>query len=222
MSTSGNRSGSPRAPWILPVLLAIIIAAIIVLFVFGSRIRTALSSPTATPVVKTVVVTNTPGTPTATPGGPTSTPGGAGAGFPAGAEPTATSSTSAGIVTPLPNATPVPTVAGLQLGMITRPQSYVTATQAKVNSGTPGYAFYRDPRTVVQYNLPHFGFTQGFTIVAPNPSPTPTPLAGPSGHPEVKFVVEYRGKVYTVYVVQPGTSGPKGIWAIVTILPGRR
>lgn len=216
MSTNTTRRGNPRTPWLLPVLLALIIVLVILGVLFGSRIKNALSSPTATPQpARTVVVT-------ATPGGPTPTSGGSSTTLAAGAEATATPSTNTGVVTPLPNTTPVPTVVGLQLGMITRPQNYVTATQSKVDAKTPGYGFYVSPRGVVQNNLPHFGFTQGFTIVAPNPSPTPTPMTSVEGRPEVKFVVQYQSKLYTVVVVQPGKRGPTGIWSIVTILAGRQ
>lgn len=198
-----------RPPWLLPVILVVIIAIIILAVVFGPKITKSLSSPTSTPAVTTVPVT-------ATPGG--STPTSAGAAVPS----TATPSSSVGISKALPGATPVPTVPGLQLGEITRPLHVVNTLQSNVDAGNSAYQSYLDPRKVVQNNLPAYGFTQVFEIVAPNPSPTPTPYSGASGRPVIKFVVQYQGHVYTVFVSQPGKTGPHGIWVIVTILPGRQ
>jgi hypothetical protein len=212
MSTEVDRRvRSPRPPWIIPLVLAILIALLILGVIFGPRIKDALSksatatpAPTGTPVV--VTATAPPGTTTA-------------ASNPA-VLPSATAATGVGVVTPLPSTTPPPTVAGLQLGMIARPQHAVTSIQQQVDSGNHQYAFYLDPRAVVQNNLPAYGFTQGFQIVSPAPSPTPTPAKGLDGRALVKFVVEYQSKTYNVAVAQPGQQGPKGIWSIVTILPG--
>lgn len=204
---------SPRIPWMLPAVLAIIIVIVILAFIFAPWVKSALNSPTQTPITRTVVTTATPGG-SATPGVP--------AADVAGALPSATPSTSQGVVTALPGSTPVPTVAGLQLDMITRPQHDVAAIQTAVDKGTAGYRFYLDPRLVLQYDLPHYGFTKGFEIVAPAPAPTPTPYSGPGKRPTVKFVVSYQGHVYTVFVTQTGIHGPKGIWLIVTILAGRQ
>jgi hypothetical protein len=200
----------------VPILLAALIALLVLGVIFGPRIRDALSqsatstlAPTGTPVVVTA---------TAPPG----TAGTSVAVANPAVLPSATPANGVGVVTPLPGTTPPPTVAGLQLGMITRSQHEVSAIQHQVDSGNGQYAFYLDPRAVVHNDLPHYGFTQAFQIVAPAPSPTPTPAKGADGRPLVKFVVEYQTKVYTVSVAQPGTQGPKGIWVIVTILPGRQ
>lgn len=202
-----QRRSSPRAPWVLPVILAVLIALLVLGVIFGKRIKDAMSSPTSTPVTHTVVVTATPGGPTATPA-----PGGA----------PATATPGSGASTPLPHATPIPTVPGLTLGMITRPQHEVSTVQAAADANNGTYIYHLDPRKVVQTDLPHYGFTNGFQVVEPNPSPTPTPYTGQDGRPLVKFVVSYQSKEYTVFVVQPATRGPKGIWEIATILPGRQ
>jgi hypothetical protein len=195
-----------------------------------------LTSPTSTPVVKTVtvVITATPGTPTATPtpsaptptpGGPTPTPGGptaapGSANVTPAALPSATASTSQGVVTPLPQATPVPTVVGVQLGLVSYPAHEVASLQAAVDRGDPHYAFYLNPVEVVQYDLPAFGFTKGFQITSPGASPTPTPYTSTDGRPAVKVVVSYQGQTYTAITGQPATRGAKGIWLILSILQG--
>lgn len=217
MSANVPSRGPARAPWLLPVILAIIIVLIVLAVIFGNRIKNALNSPTATPVVKTVVVTSTPGGATSTPG----TPGTATAANNPAIPPSATPASGVGVVTPLPSTTPVPTVPGLQLGEIARKQVTVTEIQSAADKGNSHYRYYLDPRQVVQNNLPAYGFTQGFQIVSPAPSPTPTPYKGSDGRLLVKFEVEYLNHVYTVFTAQPATQGPKGIWVIVTILPGR-
>jgi len=218
MSTNAERRvPPPRAPWIVPLILALLIALLVLGVIFGPRIKDALStsSSTATPVPTgtAVVVTATP--PAGTPGTPAATSSANNAAV----LPSATPANGVGVVTPLPNTTPPATVVGLQLGMIARPQHDVAALQQQVDSGNQQYAFYLDPRAVVQNNLPHYGFTQGFQIVSPAPSPTPTPGKGVDGRPLVKFVVEYQSHTYNVAVAQPGRQGPKGIWLIVSILP---
>src|SRR5690242_19770522 len=96
-------------PWLLPVLLAVVVAAIVLGVVFGSRIRSAFEAPTATPRP-----TQAPqSTPTPRPKGPTPGPG----------------TKIRGGSTPLPSMTPVPTVPGLILGMITRPAHDVQTIQ---------------------------------------------------------------------------------------------
>ncbi|HEX8917367.1 MAG TPA: hypothetical protein VF898_02600 [Chloroflexota bacterium] len=106
--------------------------------------------------------------------------------------------------------------------MITRQQSKVQQTQSAASSGNPAYAYYLDPIAVVQHNLPNYGFTGPVKIVSPvQVTPSPTPYTGADGRPLVQVVVQYRGRPYTIQVAQPATRGPKGIWVIVTILPGR-
>lgn len=205
-----DRRVSPRTPWLLPIVLALLVLAIVLAVLLGSRIKSALNSPTSTPVVRTVVVTSTPVAGTAAP-----------AGNPA-VLPSATSGSGSGVVRPLPGATPVSTVPDLQLGEITRPQHVVTAIQTAASRGSAPYAFYLDPRKVVQYDLPAYGFSKGFEIVSPAPSPAPTPQKSSDGRFLVKFLIDYQGHVYTVFVVQPGKQGHGGIWLIVTILPGRQ
>jgi hypothetical protein len=208
-----RRVRSPRPPWIIPLVLAVLIALLILGVIFGPRIKDALSkSATATPVP-----TGTPVVVTATPPAGTSVAANNPAVFPS-----ATAASGVGVVTPLPSTTPPPTVVGLHLGMATQPQHEVTFLQRQVDNGNAQYAFYLDPRAVVQNDLPYYGFTQGFQIVSPAPSPTPTPGKGVDGRTQVKFVVEYENKTYNVAVEQPGRQGPKGIWLIVTILPGQQ
>jgi hypothetical protein len=215
-----RRRFNVRAPWMLPVILAILIILLVGGVVFGSKIKSAFNSPTATPAATQTpqVITATPA-PNTTPA-PNATPGTANPAAPA----TATPSSGQGASTPLPHSTLVPTVVGLTLGMITRPQSEVNAIQSGANGGNTKYTFYLDPRQVVQNTLPHYGFTQGVTIVSPNPSPSPTPHQGvdSSARPLITFIVSYQSKEYTVVVAQPVQRGPKGIWVIITILPGRQ
>lgn len=213
MPTEVQTRTGPRNPWLLPLILGLIIIAVILAFVFGSRIKSALS-PTATPVqptptAKTVLVTATPA-----PGAPTATPG--------VVPPSATPAGGKGASTPLPHTTPVPTVPGLTLGMITRPLHRVYDVQHGADTKNPAYLYYLNPRQVVQNDLPHYGFTQGFAFLSPPPSPTPTPHMGADGRPVISFLISYQSKEYTVKVAQPGRTGPTGIWVIVTILPGRQ
>lgn len=217
-------------PWLLPVLLALVIALIVLAFIFGPRIKDALSSKTPTPTPKTVLVTATPNPaasgPTATPvpGAPTATPGsGAGTSVaPPAVPPTATPG-GKGISTPITGGTPIPAVPGLQLGLIARPQKDVAAIQQQVDAHNPSYQYYLNPIKVVQNNLPAYGFTNGFQIVAPNPTgPTPTPFVGASRRPVVKVNLTYQNNPYTVFVTQTGKQGPTGIWQIVTIVPGKQ
>lgn len=219
MANQARPAGRPGPPWLLPVLLVLIVAAIILGVLFGKRIKDAFTSPTSTPIVKTVVVTPTPGSPT-----PTSTPGAAGPTPTSNAaiQPSATPAPNGqGVVTPLPQSTPFPTVSGLWLGLIAHPQHEVTAIQAAADRADPNYQYYLNPVQAAQKNLPHYGFTQGFQIVSPAASPTPTPYTSQDGRPVVKLVITYQGKTYTVVVGQPATRGPKGIWLILSIVPGK-
>lgn len=222
--TTVQRQSSPRGRWVIPVILAAIIVVVILGATLGPRIKDAMSSKaTATPTPQKIVVTATPAPgavaangPTATPGGPTVTP------QPAGVPPTATPGTN-GASTPLPGTTPLPTVAGLHIGMVTRPQSRVTQIQTGANNNDPNYTFYLDPTKTLNKTLPAEGFTQGFTVVKPTTAnPTPTPYNGPDGRPLVKYYVRYQGQIFTVQVVQPGIRGPKGIWVIATIFQGQQ
>lgn len=217
-----QRQSSPRGKWLIPIILVIVIALIVLGAVFGQRIKNALtatSTPTATPQKVVVTATPTPGAangPTATPGGPTNTP------QPAGVPATATPSSN-GASTPLPSTTPLPTVVGLHIGMVTRPQSRVTQIQTGANNKDPNYTFYLDPTKTLNKTLPAEGFTQPFTVVKPTQAnPTPTPYNGPDGRPLVKYLVRYQNQIYTVQVVQPGVRGPQGIWVIATIFKGQQ
>lgn len=210
--TSVQRQSSPRGRWVIPVILAAIIVLVILGATFGSRIKDALSSkPTATPTPQRIVVTAT-----STPGGPTSTP------QPGGVPATATPGANGGS-TPLPGTTPLPTVVGVHIGMVTRPQSKVTQIQTAASNGDPNYTFYLDPTKTLNKTLPAEGFTQTFTVVKPTTAnPTPTPYTGPDGRPLVKYYVRYQNQIFTVQVVQPGTRGPTGIWVIATIFQGQQ
>jgi hypothetical protein len=208
MSTVRQSSG-PGSRWWLAVLLALIIIAVVAGAILIPRL-TKSSSPKPTATARVVVVTQppTPGSPSVTvvvtATGTSGTPG-AGSGS-----------------TPLPGASPVPTVTGLKLGMITRPMSVVNNDQTQVNRGNAAYTYYLDPRQVVMKNLPTYCFTGGFTITSPaSPSPSPTPYVGADKRNVIRFLVSYQGQTYTVAVAQPGIQGQKGVWVIVTILKGR-
>jgi hypothetical protein len=222
--TTVQRPSSPRGRWLIPIILAVIIVAVVLGATLGPRIKDALSAkPTATATPQKVVVTATPAPgavaangPTATPGGPTPTS------QPGGVPATATPGAKGGS-TPLPGTTPLPTVPGIHIGMVTRPQSKVAQIQTAANNGDPNYTFYLDPTKTLNKTLPAEGFTQGFTVVKPTTAnPTPTPFTGPDGRPLVKYYVRYQGQIFTVQVVQPGTRGPKGIWVIATIFQGQQ
>jgi hypothetical protein len=203
--TTVQRQSSPRGRWVIPAILVAVIVLVILGAMFGSRIKNAMSaSATATPRQIVVTATPAPGTQVAA-NGPAATPG------------------SAGGSTPLPGATPLPTVPGIHIGMVTRPQSHVTQIQTGATNGDPTYTFYLDPTKTLNKTLPAEGFTQGFTVVKPTTAnPTPTPYTGPDGRPLVKYYVRYQSQIYTVQVVQPGTRGPKGIWVIATIFQGHQ
>jgi hypothetical protein len=203
MSTARQSSG-PGSRWWLAVLLAVVVIAVIAGAILIPRLTKKNPKPTATPRVVVVTGTPTPGTANATVIVTATATGGAASGS-----------------TPLPGATPVPTVTGLKLGMITRPASAVNYDQTQANQGNPKYTYYLNPRTVVMKNLPAYGFKGGFTITNPaSPSPSPTPHVGAAHRNVIRFLVSYQGQPYTVAVAQPGTQGPKGIWVIVTILKG--
>jgi hypothetical protein len=203
MSTDRQSSG-PGSRWWLVVVLALVIVAVIAGAILIPRLTKKTAQPTATARVIVVTQTATPGSPGAT----------------VVVTATVTSSTGGGS-TPLPGATPVPTVNGLKLGMITRPISVVNNDQAQANKGNPAFTYYLDPRQVVMKNLPTYGFTAGFTITNPaSPSPSPTPHIGTDKRNVIRFLVSYQGQTYTVAVAQPGVQGQKGIWVVVTILRG--
>jgi hypothetical protein len=202
VSTVVEHSSGPGNRWVLPVLLALIIAAIILGAIFIPRLTKSSASPTAT--ARVVVVT---GSPTAGATTPVATA-------------TGTTSSVHGGSTPLPGATAVPTVPGLVLGMITHPSTEVSAAQSGADRKDPTYTFRLNPRQVVLQTLPREGF-KSFSIASPAPSPSPTPHLGTDKRPVVKFIVSYQGADYTVSVAQPGKQGPGGVWFIVTVLPGQ-
>lgn len=196
MSTVVEHTSGPRNRWLLPLLLALIIAAIILGAIFIPKLTKSAAKPTAT--VRVVVVTPSPGSGTVI----------------------ATTTSSGTGSTPLPGATPVPTHVGLVLGMITHPQHDVTAAQAGANRHDPAYTFRLDPRKVVQLTLANEGFA-AFQIVSPAPAPTPTPHLGVDKRPVIWFLISYQGQQYSVAVAQPAKHGPSGVWFIVTVLKGR-
>lgn len=202
--TTVRQSSGPGSRWWLAILLAVIIIAVIAGAIFIPKLTKHASSPTATAQV--VVVTGSP-----TPGSPNVT---------VVVTATATGGVKGGS-TPLPGATPVPTVPGVKLGMITRPSSVVANDQAQANAGNSQFTYYLNPRQVVMKNMPDYGFKGGFTITSPaSPSPSPTPHVGVDHRNVIRFLVSYQGQTYTVAVAQPGVQGSKGIWVIVTILKG--
>lgn len=110
----------------------------------------------------------------------------------------------------------------MKVGAIQHPQSTLNAIQQGANRNDPTDVLYLDPAQVVSHNLANYGFGPGFTVVSPPPgaSATATPYANSQGVPEVKFVVQFQGKRYTVLLDQLVQHGPQGIWAIVSIQAG--
>jgi len=207
------RNTGSAARWILPLILLLIIVGIIGWVLFRQRL-TGSTSPTPTPAVTVVTASPAPG----------STPiSGAATPVPGGAVPPSATPGGPRISTPAPGATAPPTVAGLQLGMITYRSSYVANIQHQADAGNAAYQFYLDPIQVTEKTLPHYGFTGGFTVVSPaTASPSPTPYMGHDKRPTVKAVVRYEGHTYDVFLKQPAAQGPKGIWLIVTITQAAR
>jgi hypothetical protein len=201
MTTVVDHTSGPRNRWVLPLLLALIIVAIILGAIFIPKLTKSSASPTATSQVVVVTGQATAGVVTAVV--------------------TATTTGALGTgSTPLPGASPVPTQPGLTLGMITHPMRDVTAAQAGVDRKDPAFMFRLDPRQVVMQTLPKEGFSN-FTIVEPVASPSPTPHVGVDHRMVIRFVVSYQGKEFTVAVAQPGRQGATGVWFIVTVLKGR-
>jgi hypothetical protein len=118
-----------------------------------------------------------------------------------------------GKVTPVPGATPVKPAPGLVLGMIVHPVATVQTAQSQANAGNKAYLFYLHPTSVIQKTLPQYGFRPPIKIASPA-----RPVKSYSGRPVQKADVSYQGQLYEVYVAQPATRGPKGVWFIVTIL----
>lgn len=118
-----------------------------------------------------------------------------------------------GGVTPVVGSTPVPKQPGVILGMITRPFHNVVTIQNGANAGNKKYTWYKDPKQVVLRTLPHYGFKPPIDMVSP-----PKPVRSAAGRPLRKAEVEYKHELYRVFVAQPDTHGPKGIWLVVTIV----
>ncbi|HZU11973.1 MAG TPA: hypothetical protein VFB58_03965 [Chloroflexota bacterium] len=203
-NTRVQRTGS-AGRWLIPLLLALIILGVLAYVVLHRNAHGSAHAGT------TVVITATPAPGSTAISGPeTPVPGGA-------VPPTATPG-GTGISTPVPGGTPPPRVPGLQLGMITYRSSYVATIQHQANAGNTAYRFYLDPIQVAEKTLPHYGFTTGFVILSPaTASPTATPYVGLDKRNTVKVIALYRSHKYAVYLKQPATQGPKGIWLIVTI-----
>jgi hypothetical protein len=198
MSTPDATPPSNRNRWLLPVILALIIIAVIAGAFFATHPHVFGGSATSTPT-PTVTPTVTPTPPaTGTPApGPTGTPRPGPTGTPQ----------------PGPTATP----GGIKTGAITHPAAQILDIQRKANQKNPAYLFYLDPFQVVQNNLPAYGFGTGFKAVSPPPQPTPTPYTNPQGKPEEQITVQYQSKRYLIILDQPVQKGPSGIWVITTI-----
>lgn len=198
--------------WILPVVLALVILAIIAGAFFATHPHVFGSGATATPTATataTAVPTAT-GIPTAT-AVPTTAPTGTPKPGPTGTP------------RPGPTATPKPApTSTVKLGTISYPPAQLDAAQRNANAGNSSYTYYLNPFMVLQKSLPSYGFQGGFKVVSPAapPQPTPTPFTGSNGLPQVKIRVQYQGKTYVVTLEQPRQKGPKGIWVISMIAPG--
>jgi hypothetical protein len=101
----------------------------------------------------------------------------------------------------------------LIVGGITHPLNVIQRTQKLVNRGKQKFWLY--PNAVVQYELPQYGFKPKYFKIVKKAVPAP----GPTGRPRYHAVVNYKGDLYDVYVVQPGKHGKGGIWMITTISP---
>lgn len=224
--------GPGNMKWLLPLILALVIAAIVVGFYFATHHSSGKPKPTRTPTPRpTATATLKPTArprpkPTGTPKpGPTGTPRPGPTGTPRPGPtatprpgPTATPK-PAPTSTVKPAATSSPT--GVKTGTFNYQQSQLQALQRAANAGNPGDTYYLDPFKVIAKQLPQtYGFTAGtVTVVSPPPppQPTPTPYANAQGLPEVKITVQYQGKRYLIVLDQPETQGPKGIWIIFKI-----
>lgn len=100
-------------------------------------------------------------------------------------------------------------------GTISRPMSVVQRMQTLANEGKPNDVFRRNPEQTVVRDLPQYGFDpDGIDVVT-----KAHPVTSTSGRPLQMAVVKYQGTLYDVYVAQPGVTGSKGVWVIVTITP---
>lgn len=240
--------GGNNRRWVLPAVLAAILVAVLAGAYFAKHPHMFGGSPTSTPTVRPTakpqatstpkvvaaatatprpVATSTPRpaptpTPTAKPapvagGKPTARPT---APRPTAVRPTAVPPTAVRPTTP-PSPQPSPT-STVKIGAVQHPQSTLNAIQQGANRNDPTDVLYLDPAQVVSHNLGNYGFGSGFTVISPPPgaSATATPYANTQGVPEVKFVVQFQGKRYTILLDQLVQHGPKGIWVIISIQIG--
>ncbi|HZS93350.1 MAG TPA: hypothetical protein VFA78_01000, partial [Chloroflexota bacterium] len=205
------------ARWGLVVLLVLIVLAIIAGAYLATHPHTFGASPTNTPTVTPKPKATATPKPASGAGGATPTPT-----LGKKATPTPTASGATPTATPNSGSTPTATpkaASGLRIGKIAHPKSQIDQYQSGANAGNSQYTYYTDPYKVVQTNLSQYGFTGSFTIVQPAATPTPTPYTNAIGLPQVRFIVQYNGKKYGIFLDQPVQKGPKGIWVIIAIWP---
>lgn len=103
----------------------------------------------------------------------------------------------------------------VQTGPISRPASVVQRLQHLADIHNKVGLLYLNPDKVVTQELSQYGFDpDGTKIVTPA-----SPVKSATGRPQQMAVVKYDGRLYDVYVTQPGVRGPKGVWVVVTIRP---
>ncbi|HEV3310756.1 MAG TPA: hypothetical protein VG815_09580 [Chloroflexota bacterium] len=250
MSADHNEIVEPwwsRYKWLLPIILALIIALIVFGVVLASHVHDAKPKPTATPTPTTAPASTKAPTATAT-----ATPGPRVKASPtASTAPTPTrpvrptkvptkvvvptrvvSPTHAATptkppkptATPTPSLSPIPTVVGLHLGYIRRSQTKIQQIQAEASQGQLGYKVYLTGVQALASTLQSYGFTGNWQIIQPaQPSPTPTIIAKPyvtrGGIPAEKYIVRYQGHTYQVILEQLAQKGPGGIWLIWQVGP---
>lgn len=211
--TQIHRFTTSNQRWLLPLGLAILIAAIILgAYLATHHSSSASGKATATSTAKPAA------TATVVAGGGKSTPGSTGTPRPG---PTGTARPGP---TGTPRAAPTITaVTSLKTGAITYPGAALTAIQAGAHAGNPTYTYYLDPFKVVQRDLAgKFGFTSGgITVISPPapPQPTPTPYRNSQGLPQINITIQYAGKRYQIVLEGLQVPGGLHVWVIVRITP---
>ncbi len=212
-----------RYKWLLPLILALIIVAVVLGFVLAAQAKNGSKkghhhTPTVVPTkpvhTKTVPTKPAPTTPVPTKPPPTR---------PAPTKrPTPTRTHATPTPTPSPTATPTPSPTAStapRTGIITQPKSQIQHIQTAATQGQSAYTVYLNPYQAVKTTLKNYGFTGTYTFVSPAPTATPTatPFTNSSGQPTIKVVISYQGQQFTITVSQLAKHGTGGIWLIVNI-----